>query len=67
VTQAWHASGSPSASLALVNSDLSRYVTGGALVLVIAAGFEFELAWLFLLGLVMFAVWAGYMLLRTGD
>jgi hypothetical protein len=50
-----------------VNSDLSRYVTGGALVLVIAAGFEFELAWLFLLGLVMFVVWAGYMLLRTGD
>ena len=50
-----------------MNSDLSRYVTGGALVVVIALGFEFELAWLFLLGLVMFGAWAGYMLLRPGD
>jgi hypothetical protein len=50
-----------------VNPDLSRYVTGGALVVVIALGFEFELAWLFLLGLVLFAVWAGYMLFRTGE
>ena len=50
-----------------MNSDLSRYVTGGALVLVIAAGFEFMLAWLFLLGLALFAVWAGYMLLRADD
>jgi len=50
-----------------VNSDLSRYVTGGALVVVIALCFEFELAWLFLLGLVMFGVWAGYMLFRPGD
>lgn len=50
-----------------MNSDLSRYVTGGALVVVIALGFEFELAWLFLLGLVMFAVWGGYMLFRPGE
>jgi hypothetical protein len=41
----------------------SRMVVGIVLALAIAAGFEFELAWLFLLGLVMFFGWLGYVLL----
>jgi len=39
-----------------------RAVIGGALVIAIAAGFEFELSWLFLGGLVLFLGWCGYML-----
>ena len=40
---------------------------GGFLVLVIAAGFEFELAWMFLGGLVLFLGWCGYMLLTPDE
>ncbi|HEY3527981.1 MAG TPA: hypothetical protein VGK78_02435 [Nocardioides sp.] len=44
-----------------------RAVIGGALVLAIAAGFEFELAWLFLGGLVLFLGWCGYMLMAADE
>jgi len=44
-----------------------RAVLGGVLVLAIAAGFEFELAWLFLTGLVLFLAWAGFVLMSPGD
>jgi hypothetical protein len=44
-----------------------RAVLGGVLVLAVAAGFEFELAWLFLAGLVLFLAWAGFVLLSPGD
>lgn len=44
-----------------------RSVIGFALVLVIAAGFEFELAWLFLAGLVLFFAWCGYMLFAEDE
>lgn len=44
-----------------------RAVIGGVLVLVIAAGFEFEHAWLFLGGLVLFLAWCGFMLLGPTD
>ena len=40
----------------------SRAVVGIVLTLAIAAGFEFEHAWLFLLGLVMFLGWVGYLM-----
>jgi len=39
-----------------------RSVIGFALVLAIAAGFEFELWWLFVGALVLFFGWCGYML-----
>ncbi len=51
------------ASLGPVQSNHSRMVMGVILGLVITAGFEFELAWLFLGGLVLFFVWLGYLLL----
>ena len=38
-------------------------VIGGVLVLVTAAGFEFEWSWLFLAGMVLFMAWVGFMLL----
>jgi hypothetical protein len=38
-------------------------VVGVLLGLVMAVGFEFELAWLFLGGLVLFFAWLGYLLL----
>ena len=44
-----------------------RAIIGGVLVLAIAAGFEFEWAWLFLPGLVLFLGWAGFVLLNPGD
>jgi hypothetical protein len=44
-----------------------RAVIGGVLVLAIAAGFEFELAWLFLGALVLFLAWCGYLLLGPTD
>jgi len=44
-----------------------RAIIGGVLVLAITAGFEFELAWLFLAGLVLFLAWAGYMLMSPRD
>jgi hypothetical protein len=40
---------------------------GGALVLAIAAGFEFELAWLFLGALVLFLAWCGYLLFAPDE
>jgi hypothetical protein len=45
-----------------VQSNHSRLVIGAVLGLTIAAGFEFELAWLFLGGLVLFFGWLGYLL-----
>jgi hypothetical protein len=44
-----------------------RAILGGVLVLAAAAGFEFELAWLFLTALVLFLAWAGYLLMSPGD
>jgi hypothetical protein len=44
-----------------------RAIIGGVLVLAIAAGFEFEWAWLFVPGLVLFLGWAGFVLLNPGD
>ncbi len=44
-----------------------RAVIGGVLGLGIAAGFEFELAWLFLTALVLFSAWCGYMLLAPDE
>lgn len=44
-----------------------RAVIGGVLVLAIAAGFEFELWWLFLGGLVLFLGWCGYLLLAPDE
>jgi hypothetical protein len=46
-----------------VQSHHSRLVVGAVLGLAIAAGFEFELAWLFLGSLVLFFGWLGYLLL----
>jgi hypothetical protein len=40
---------------------------GGGLVLAIAAGFEFELAWLFLGALVLFLAWCGYLLFAPDE
>ena len=44
-----------------------RGVIGGVLVLATAAGFEFEYAWLFLAGLVLFLAWCGYLLLGPDE
>ena len=44
-----------------------RAVIGGALVLAVAAGFEFEWSWLFLAGMVLFLAWCGYMLLAPDE
>lgn len=44
-----------------------RAVIGGVLVLVIAAGFEFEHSWLFLAGLILFLGWCGYMLMAPDE
>lgn len=40
---------------------------GGVLVLAVAAGFEFEWAWLFLAALVVFFAWCGYRLMASDD
>jgi hypothetical protein len=48
-------------------AQLSRYVAGGFFVLVIAAGFEFELATVFIAGLLLFGAWALFMLFRADD
>ena len=50
-----------------MDSAISRYVAGGFFVLVIAAGFEFEIATVFIAGLILFFAWAAFMLLRTDD
>jgi hypothetical protein len=42
-----------------------RAVLGCALVIVIAAGFEFEIAWLFVAGLTLFLGWCGYLLFAS--
>jgi hypothetical protein len=42
-------------------------IIGSVLVLAVAAGFEFELSWLFLAGLVLFFAWVGFMLLGPSD
>jgi hypothetical protein len=44
-----------------------RAVIGGALLLAIAAGFEFELSWLFLGALVVFLGWCGYLLMAADE
>jgi hypothetical protein len=46
-----------------VESNHSRLVIGALLGLAVAAGFEFELAWLFLAGLALFLAFLGYLLL----
>jgi hypothetical protein len=45
-----------------VHNNSGRLIIGAVLALAIAAGFEFELAWLFLGALVLFMAWCGYML-----
>jgi hypothetical protein len=44
-----------------------RAILGGVLVLAVAAGFEFEIAWLFVGALVLFLGWAGFVLMSPGD
>jgi hypothetical protein len=44
-----------------------RAVIGGVLGLGVAAGFEFEQAWLFLTTLVLFLAWCGYMLFAPDE
>jgi hypothetical protein len=44
-----------------------RAVIGGVLVLAVALGFEFENAWVFLAGLVLFFGWCGYMLFAPDE
>jgi hypothetical protein len=44
-----------------------RAVIGGVLVLVIAAGFEFEHSMIFLGGLVLFTAWCGYVLFTPDE
>lgn len=43
-----------------------RAILGGVLVLALAVGFEFELAWLFVAAFVLFLAWAGFVLLNPG-
>jgi hypothetical protein len=50
-------------TLTVVENNHGRMVIGAVLALAIAAGFEFELAWLFLSALVLFFGWLGYLLL----
>ncbi len=54
--------GSPD-TLSTVESNHGRTVIGVVLLLAITAGFEFELAWLFVGALVVFFAWLGYLLL----
>jgi hypothetical protein len=54
-------------SLAHVQIPSGRAILGGVIVLAIAAGFEFELAWLFILGSVLFIAWAGFVLVHPGN
>ncbi len=49
--------------LGTVESNHGRMVIGVVLLLAITAGFEFELAWLFVSALVLFFGWLGYLLL----
>ncbi len=46
-----------------MESNHGRMVIGVVLALAITAGFEFELAWLFVSALVLFFGWLGYLLL----
>jgi hypothetical protein len=54
-------------SLAHVEIPSGRAIMGGVIVLVIAAGFEYELAWMFVLGCLLFLGWAGYVLVHPGE
>jgi hypothetical protein len=54
-------------SLGPVELPSLRAVIGGALALAIAAGFLFELSWVFLGGLVLFLAWCGYLLLAPDE
>lgn len=51
----------------LVELPSLRAVIGGALVLIIAAGFEFEHSMVFLGGLVLFLAWCGYVLFAPDE
>jgi hypothetical protein len=51
----------------LVELPSLRAVIGGVLVLIIAAGFEFEHSMIFLGGLVLFLAWCGYMLFAPDE
>ncbi len=53
----------PADTLSAVESNHGRMVIGVVLALAITAGFEFELAWLFVGALVLFFGWLGYLLL----
>jgi hypothetical protein len=44
-----------------------RAIIGGVLLLATTAGFEFELSWLFLAGLVLFLAWVGYLLFSPDE
>jgi hypothetical protein len=46
-----------------VEGNHGRKVIGALLLLVVAAGFELELVWLFLGGGVLFLAWLGFVLL----
>lgn len=46
-----------------MENNHGRMVIGVVLTLAITAGFEFELAWLFVAALVLFLGWLGYLLL----
>ena len=53
----------PADRLGFVENNHGRMAIGGVLLLAITAGFEFELAWLFVSALVLFFGWLGYLLL----
>jgi hypothetical protein len=46
-----------------VEGNHGHKVIGAVLLLAVAAGFEFELAWLFIGAVVLFAAWLGFVLL----
>ncbi|MBO0846371.1 MAG: hypothetical protein J2P22_13250 [Nocardioides sp.] len=50
-----------------MTSLTGRALVGVVLVLAIAAGFEFELAWLFIGAGVLFMAWCGFVLVHPGD
>ena len=55
----------PADRLGVVENNHGRMVIGVVLLLAITAGFEFELAWLFVSALVVFFGWLGYLLLGS--
>ncbi len=50
-----------------MEANPARRVTGWVLLLVTAAGFLFEIAWLFLLGFVMLLGWVGFVIAGPTD